>query len=73
MNDAELERALYDLLAAVTMADFDDEPEITVPDELADLDIISTFEEAGLLTMNKGLVLRMKDRSEWQITIVRSG
>lgn len=73
MNDAELERALYDLLAAVTMADFDDEPEITVPDELADLDIISTFEEAGLLTMNKGLVLQMKDRSEWQITIVRSG
>ncbi len=73
MNDAELERALYDLLAAVTMADFDDEPEVTVPEELVELDVVSTFEEQGLLTMNKGLVLRMKDRSEWQITVVRSG
>lgn len=72
MNDTELERALCDLLAAVTMADFDEEPEVTVPAELVDLDVVSTFEEQGLLTMNNGLVLRMKDRAEWQITIVRS-
>lgn len=31
-----------------------------------------TFKETGVFTMNKGLVLRMKDGSEFQITIVRS-
>ena len=32
----------------------------------------STFEDAGLLTKNKGLVVRMKDGSEFQITILQS-
>ncbi len=72
MNDAELERALYDLLAAVTVADFDGDPEIAVPDELAALDMVRTFDEAGLLTSNRGLVLRLRDRSEFEISIVRS-
>jgi hypothetical protein len=33
---------------------------------------ILTFEEAGLLTRNKGLVLRTPDGDEFQITIVKS-
>jgi len=33
---------------------------------------VETFEEAGLLTRAHGLVLRMGDGSEFQITIVRS-
>lgn len=72
MNETEMERALYDLLAAVTIADFDDEPEITVPDELVDLDMVRTFDEAGLLTSNKGLILRTKSGVEFQIAIVKS-
>ena len=31
-----------------------------------------TFEEAGMLTRNNGLVVRTSDGSEFQITIVRS-
>jgi hypothetical protein len=33
---------------------------------------ILTFERAGLLTRNRGLVLTMADGSEFQITIVQS-
>ena len=32
---------------------------------------VSTFEEVGLLTMDAGIVVRMEDGSEFQITIVR--
>ncbi len=32
----------------------------------------STFEDAGVLTSNAGLVLRTADGSEFQVTVVRS-
>ena len=34
---------------------------------------VRTFEEAGVLTMNKGLVVRLPDGSKFQLTIVQSG
>lgn len=33
---------------------------------------VSTFEEAGVLTYDKGLVIRLPDGTEYQLTIVRS-
>ena len=33
---------------------------------------ILTYEEAGIMTYNKGLVLRTPDGDEFQITIVKS-
>ena len=33
---------------------------------------IETFEEAGILTLNAGLVVELTDGTEYQITIVRS-
>ena len=33
---------------------------------------VGTFEEAGVLTRDQGLVVRMDDGTEFQITIVRS-
>lgn len=33
---------------------------------------ISTFDEAGLLTRNKGLVVRFENGDEFQLTIVQS-
>ncbi len=33
---------------------------------------INTFEECGVLTTNTGFVAKMKDGSEFQITIVKS-
>lgn len=32
---------------------------------------VYSFEDAGVLTRNKGIVLQMKDGSSFQITIVR--
>ena len=34
--------------------------------------IVTTFEQAGILTNNKGLVIQYADGSEFQITIVKS-
>ena len=31
-----------------------------------------TFEDAGIMTRNKGVVLRFEDGTEFQVTIVRS-
>lgn len=33
---------------------------------------VATYEEAGILTRNEGLVLKVEDGSEYQITIVQS-
>lgn len=33
---------------------------------------VSTFEECGLLTRNEGLVVRLPDGSEFQVTVVQS-
>ncbi len=31
-----------------------------------------TFQDVGMMTRNKGLVVRMKDGTEFQITVVKS-
>lgn len=36
------------------------------------LDRVSTFREHGLLTSDDGLVVRLADGSEFQVTVVRS-
>jgi hypothetical protein len=33
---------------------------------------VRSFEDSGLLTRNEGLVVRMEDGSEFQVTIVKS-
>ena len=33
---------------------------------------VATFEEEGVMTYNKGLVLRLPDGTEYQLTIVQS-
>lgn len=72
MTEHELEDILYHLLASVIyMADQDDIAD-GIPEEWAELDSVRTFEEAGLLTRDKGVVLRFKDRSEYQVSIIRS-
>ncbi|MCX6915573.1 MAG: hypothetical protein NT167_21445 [Verrucomicrobia bacterium] len=57
MNEIELETMLYELLQ-----DRDEAPEIARAE---------TFEEAGLLTDNRGLVVRTTDGAEFEITIVQ--
>ena len=71
MNEQTMQDALNALIADVMLC-INTGDEIEPPEELDGVDSIQTFEEAGVLTMNKGLVLRMKDRREFQVTIVQS-
>jgi len=49
-----------------------EEGDATLPAELADLARVTTFEEDGLLTRDKGIVLRFGNGSVFQVSIVRS-
>jgi CobQ-like glutamine amidotransferase family enzyme len=41
-------------------------------DGMLEIRRVATFEDAGVLTRNRGLVVRLADGSEFQITIVQS-
>ena len=58
MNEYDVETMLYELLQ-------DEE-------QAYEVDRVQTFEEAGVLTGNRGLVVRTEDGSEFQISIVQS-
>ena len=58
MNEYDVETMLYELLQ-------DDE-------QAYEVDRVRTFEEAGVLTGNRGLVVRTEDGSTFEITIVQS-
>jgi hypothetical protein len=58
MNEIEMETMLYELLQ-----DEDAAPEVKS---------VRTFGENGVLTHNRGVVVRTADGSEFQITIVKS-
>ncbi|MCG3180941.1 MAG: hypothetical protein BIFFINMI_03306 [Phycisphaerae bacterium] len=72
MNETEFQNALKTLLEEVGFMDDEDRADAGLPDELATTGRIDTFEEAGVLTKNAGMVVRMKDGSEFQVTIVQS-
>jgi len=58
MNEIDIETMLYEVLQ-----DEEAVPEITK---------VRTFEEAGVLTSNRGVVVRSDDGSEFQVSIVQS-
>ena len=49
--------------------DFNDDVQGMLPEDVVRVD---TFENAGIMTNNRGLVVKMTDGSEFQITIIRS-
>ena len=70
MNEHELAQALMDLMNEAFEAAIGDKVE--VPVELQNVRDIRTFENAGVLTSNAGLVVRMTTGEEYQITLVQS-
>jgi len=72
MNDHEFQDALKALLDEIACMDGDDLEQFDLPDDLDGIEHVRTFVEAGVLTQNAGLVIEMADRSEWQVTVVRS-
>jgi len=71
MNDHEFQNALKSLLDEIACMDADDLEQFDLPDDLGGIDHVRTFEEAGVLTQNAGLVIETVN-GEWQVTVVRS-
>ena len=67
MGITELRGWLSDVLAGNL---FDEDEDIDVVQSVVKR--VSSFEDAGMLTRNEGMVLRLQDGSEFQITIVQS-
>ena len=72
MNEQEFQDALKTALQELAWMAEDDEYPDTLPADLADVREVQTFDEAGVLTHNKGLVLTLADDSELQVSIIRS-
>jgi hypothetical protein len=68
MNERKFERTLQEVLEAVAASSSQDR---IAGEELSDAGI-STFEDAGVLTNNRGLVVRLQNGAEFQVTIVQS-
>ena len=72
MNDTELQQTLKTLLDEMSYMDTDDLDQFDMPEELAGIERVSTFDEAGVLTRDAGLVITTNDGSEFQLTIIQS-
>lgn len=59
-------------MITLTEKEVQDLLKMLLEEELSEGARVSSFEEAGILTRNAGLVVRLPDGSEFQITIVRS-
>ena len=59
MNEKKFEESLYECIEWSDYEDFEDCR-------------IDSFEDCGILTQNKGLVIRLKTGDEFQLTIVKS-
>lgn len=66
MTEQELQDALRETLMGLDPEDLEGFGFET------ELETASTFEETGVLTYNKGLVLRFADGSAFQVTLVQS-
>ena len=67
----EAVQEFFEEALGVSIGQIEDD-EVTVPDALRELIRVESFADAGVLTDNDGLVLRFRDGSEWQLSLVKS-
>ena len=72
MNEQEFQDALKTALRELAWMAEDNEYPDTLPVDLAEVREVRTFDEAGVLTHNKGLVLTLADSTELQVTVIQS-
>lgn len=72
MDERELQDALKALLEEIAFMEDEDWEHADLPDELAGVKGVRTYEEEGVLSNNAGLVVTTADGAEFQLTIVRS-
>jgi len=74
MNEQRFQDCLYILLESISDNNFADEDGDTLWPILTGSDNISevrSFNDEGMLTSNKGLVVKLEDGSEFQLIIVK--
>jgi len=74
-SERDFEDSLVGIFTAFQDLDLDDLEEVEgalCGAEIPAVSGVSTFQEAGVLTRNKGLVVRLQNGAEFQITIVQS-
>jgi len=67
----EAVQEFFEEALGVSIGQIEDD-EVTVPDALRELIRVESFADAGVLTDNDGLVLRFRDGSEWQLSLIQS-
>ena len=73
MNEIDFEAALKGITEQIAAFDENDMEDIGLPEALPLIGAeIRTFEQASLLTRNRGLVVRLRNGDEFQVTIVQS-
>lgn len=71
MTPRELQDYLRDLLEAVLFARDDaSDPANALAEHVAGIHQIATYDDVGMLTRDKGLVIETRDGAEFQLTIV---
>ena len=67
-TEQQVQDILHELLDVL------DDPDFAEDFDFSDFNFrsVNTYSDNGVLTNNKGLVIRMQDMSEFQITIVKS-
>ena len=72
MNERQMQNALESLLANLIEAQRRGRDEIEMPDGMGEITEVEDFVQAGVLTQDKGLIIRLADGSEFQLTINQS-
>ena len=75
MNAHQLQNKLRDLFEELMVAcnEHDEDDKLTeIAERMNGIRRVSDYEEAGILTMDKGLVIECNDGTEFQITLIRS-
>ena len=72
MNEHDLQELLFDVLFELMSAREDEEDPLNdLGQRTEGMHRLETFEEAGMLTTDNGLVIHMHDGHEYQLPIVR--
>lgn len=69
MNERQMQNALESLLTNLIDAQQHGRDEIEMPDGMGEIAEVEDFVQAGVLTRDKGLIIRLSDGSEFDITI----
>jgi len=72
MNERQMQNALESLLTNLIDAQRRGRDEIDMPDGMGEIAEVDDFVQAGVLTRDKGLIIRLADGSEFDITITQS-